>query len=322
MKSRQPETPVVSNPAKSAMPFHLPPISRRQFLAGSIATGLAALHGPHRLSADESVNPDHWALISDTHIAQDPAAVNRGVNMTNNLRRVIGEMLDLPERPAGVILSGDCALREGNLGDYARLAELLAPISQADWPVHMMMGNHDDRAHFREGFAQQIPKQPLVEDRLVSIVETRHANWFLLDSLDRVNKSPGLLGAAQRQWLADALDARPDKPAMIVGHHNPRFGNPPSNNEGLLDTDELFAVLTPRRQVKAYFFGHTHFWGLAKHEGIHLVNLPPTAYLFIPGWPNGWVDIRLNDRGAKLELHALDPKNKANGQRAELEWRA
>ena len=88
-----------------------------------------------------------------------------------------------------------------------------------------------------------------------------------------------------------------------------------------MDTDELFAILAPRRQVKAYFFGHTHFWGLSRHEGIHLVNLPPTAYLFIGGWPNGWVDLHLAATGATVELHALNLKNPANGQRAELQWR-
>ncbi len=186
----------------------------------------------------------------------------------------------------------------------------------------MMMGNHDDRGNFRQGFARQVPRQPVLEGRLVSIVETRHANWFLLDSLDEVNKTPGLIGPAQRQWLANALDARPDKPALVVGHHNPRFGNPQRNNTGLLDTDELFALLTPRKQVKAYIFGHTHFWGLSRHEGIHLVNLPPTAYLFATGGPIGWVDVRLAAGGATLEMRAINLKDSAPNQRVELEWRA
>ena len=148
------------------MPFHLPPVSRRQFLAGSFAAGLSTLQYPQRSWAAESANPDHWTLISDTHIDQDPATVARGANMAENLRRVANEMLELPERPAGVILSGDCAHREGNLGDYARLAELLAPLSKAGWPIHMMMGNHDDRVRFRQGFAQQI---------------SRSSRWWLTD---------------------------------------------------------------------------------------------------------------------------------------------
>ena len=304
------------------MPLHLPPLSRRQFLAGSLAAGLGALEYPQRLAAEASTQADHWALISDTHINADPAAVNRGNNMTDNFRRVVGQVLELAERPAGVIMSGDCAHLTGQPGDYAQLAELLQPVSKAGCPVHMMMGNHDERVNFRRGFARQLPEQPLVEGRLVSVVETRRANWFLLDSLDQVNTTPGVLGVAQRQWLAEALDARPDKPALIVGHHNPRFGNPKENNTGLLDTDELFALLSPRKQVKAYIFGHTHYWGLARQDGIHLVNLPPTAYLFATGGPIGWVDVRLAEGGASLELHAINRRNSSPGDRVELEWRA
>ncbi len=92
------------------MPFHLPPVSRRQFLAGSLAAGLGVLHYPQRLSADDSSSADHWTLISDTHINLDPATVVRGMNMAKNFRQVVGEILELPEPPAGIILSGDCAI--------------------------------------------------------------------------------------------------------------------------------------------------------------------------------------------------------------------
>jgi predicted phosphodiesterase len=305
------------------MPLHLPSLSRRRFLAGSLAAGLgAALPLGQLFAADDGARAGHWTLVSDAHINADPATVARGKNMTENFRRVAGEITERSEQPAGVILSGDCAHLYGRPGDYEQLAKLLDPFSKADCPVHMMMGNHDERENFRRGFARQLPEQPLVEGRLVSVIETSHANWFLLDSLDQLNKTPGMLGPAQRRWLAEALDARPNKPALIVGHHNPRFGNPAQNNTGLLDTDELFAVLSPRRQVKAYIFGHTHFWGLARQDGIHLVNLPPTAYLFAPGGPIGWVDVWLTEGGARLEMHAINRRNSAAAERVELEWRA
>jgi hypothetical protein len=73
--------------------------------------------------------------------------------------------------------------------------------------------------------------------------------------------------------------------------------------------------------VKAVFFGHSHHWSLSKHDGIHLVNLPPVAYLFIAGDPNGWVDMRLTDAGATLTLQALDTNHKAHGRVHELTWR-
>src|SRR5690348_11458854 len=105
------------------MPITLPPISRRRFLASTLAsTALLALKG--RLSAAEA-GVDHLALVSDTHIAADPSHVARGVNMAEHLRKVLAQILALPERPAAMLLNGDCAYNMGEAGDYATLVELL-----------------------------------------------------------------------------------------------------------------------------------------------------------------------------------------------------
>jgi 3',5'-cyclic-AMP phosphodiesterase len=301
------------------MPIHLPPLSRRQFLAGAMAAGTKLL-APRQAFCAQDAEADRWALLADTHIARDPQTIHRGVNMAENLRRVVQEVLGRP-RPAGVILDGDCALLDGQAGDYATLAELLPPLRGSNIPIHMTLGNHDDRDHFRAGFARILPRAPLLESWHVGVIETPRANWFLLDSQDGVNKTPGKIGPTQRRWLADALDARPGTPALIVGHHNPALGNLEQNN-ALVDTQELFQVLVPRKQVKALIFGHTHVWNLAEYQGIHLVNLPPVAYLFKAGLPNGWVDVTIRDNGATLELRALDPKHPAHGKVTELRWRA
>lgn len=302
------------------MPVHLGSCSRRRFLSTTIAAGAGALVLPARTWADDAARADRWALLADTHIAANPAQENRGVVMADNLRRVLAEVA--ARQPAGVLLAGDCALQKGLAGDYTMLARLLVPMAMADLPVHLMMGNHDDRGTVRTALAASLPRRPVVEGKFASIVETPRANWFLLDTLDRTAATPGKIGAAQLAWLAAALDQMTQKPAIIIGHHNPMFDTPPERNRSLLDTDELFAVLAPRKQVKAYFFGHTHHWNVTQRHGIHLVNLPPVAYLFLAGDPNGWVDIELADAGATLMLNTLDKKHPQSGKRVELQWRA
>ena len=120
-------------------------------------------------------------------------------------------------------------------------------------------------------------------------METPHANWFLLDSLDKTGHAMGLLGDTQLLWLAKALDARADKPALVLAHHNP---DRLINIHGLTDTAKLFDVLVPRRHVKAYFYGHTHRWQVGRESKIHLVNIPATAWLFEPGEPRGLLTAR------------------------------
>jgi 3',5'-cyclic AMP phosphodiesterase CpdA len=301
------------------MPLHLPPISRRRFLASSLAAGAGLLGWREARGEERPSRGDHWALLADTHIAADPARVHKEVKMAENLSRVVAAVAALEPRPAGVLLDGDGAFLKGEVGDYHLLGRLLRPLADARVPVHLTLGNHDHRENFRKGLAGGTGRSPLAS-RHVAVVEAPRANWFLLDSLDRVNAAPGKLGKHQLAWLARALDARKGKPALVVTHHDPQW-SAPAQRSGLVDTEDLFAVLTPRKHVKALFFGHTHRWHRAERDGIHLVNLPPVAYVFTKGLPNGWVDVRLRARGAVLTLHALDPKHRQNGDVAELAWR-
>src|SRR5207244_4233063 len=119
-----------------------------------------------------------------------------------------------------------------------------------------------------------------VEHRVAALVRSPLANWFLLDSLDQTNKTPGIIGEAQRAWLEKALDENKDKPAIIVVHHNivpPGVGAVLQNaasvptilaavskpaNSALLDSRELLAILRPRSHVKACIYGHTHVWNV------------------------------------------------------------
>ena len=77
-----------------------------------------------------------------------------------------------------------------------------------------------------------------------------------------------------------------------------------------------------RQFLKAIFFGHTHVWERVKYEGIHLVNLPPVAYVFQAGEPSGWVHARLERNGIELELRCVDPTHKSHGRPVKLQWRA
>lgn len=299
------------------MPFHLPPLSRRRFLVGSAGLG-AGLFLP-QLGASAQADPDRWALLSDTHVAADARMVARGVPMAEHLRRTVAEVLDPSRKPAGAILNGDCAYGVGLPEDYRTLGGLLKPLSEAGVPVHVSLGNHDDRGNIRSGLPAA-GGQRLLESKHVSVVETRRANWFILDSLDAVNMTPGRIGPEQQRWLAEALDARRDKPALVVCHHNPYFMEG-GKNTGILDTQELFALLQPRKQVKAFLFGHTHHWEIQEREGLHLINLPPVAYTFREGDPSGWVDVRLGEQGASFELRALDPQHPGHGKVTNLKWR-
>lgn len=264
-------------------------------------------------------DPDLWALLADTHIAADRATVARGINMTDHLIAVGGQVTR-GGGPAGAIIAGDCAYIEGLAGDYATVIGLLEPMRKAGLPIHMLLGNHDHRENFRSALRKNgEPAESPLTDKHVAIIKSRRANFFLLDSLDQVNVTPGRIGEAQLAWLAGALDTNADKPAIVIGHHHPEIGGV---KNGILDTAAILEVLVPRRHVKAYIFGHTHVWGTYEHDsGLHLINLPPVAYVFKQGLMSGWVSAALRDNGITLKLRSFDGMHPNEGHTVDLPWR-
>lgn len=301
------------------MPIHLPPISRRKFLAQTLTAAAGLALAPRLLAASKDTEADFWALLSDTHIAADPRRVSHGANMTDHLTAVTRELTGLSQNPAGVFVTGDCAFDAGLMEDYGTFANLLTPLREEGMPIHLTLGNHDNRERFWDALKEEnLASRPL-PDRQASLLQTPHANWFILDSLEKTNYTPGMVGPEQLDWLASNLDSNKDKPALVLVHHNPGFHGKVG---GLKDAEAMFKVIRPRRQVKACIYGHTHDWHVWQDEsGIHYVNLPPTAYVFEEGKPSGWVRAMLADNEMQLELRCVNKKHPAHGQKKTLVWR-
>jgi Icc protein len=300
------------------MPIYLPPLSRRRFLARAIGAGAGLALAPRLFAAAKKTDLNFWALFSDIHLAANRAQLGRGINMADHFQAVSNELLALPKRPAGLLILGDCAFNSGEKGDYAMVAEMLEPIRAAQLPVHLALGNHDHRERFWDAFDEEKAARRPVAERQTAMLPAARANFFVLDSLDKTLQTPGRLGEDQLKWLAETLDANPKKPAIVFIHHNPGL----HGNMGLIDTLGLWDVLRPRKQVKAYIYGHTHAWNIEKDSsGIHLVNLPPVAFVFEKGFPSGWVHATLERNGITLELRSLDTTHQAHGQIVNLKWR-
>lgn len=313
------------------MPISLPPYSgplessvtpsRRRFLSNTLLAAAGALVGP-TASGQTRKGPDStpqssefWALFADTHIPADPNEMALGFNMAAAFQDAVREVLAVPTRPTALLINGDCAFRKGAPGDYAALTRMLDPLRRSGVPVHLTLGNHDDRQHFKAALPESGSE---MGERHVGILATETANWLLADS-STTPIGEGRFGRQQLSWMRERLDAEPNKPAIIFAHHNPRDGR---SKWPLEDTEEFFDLVAPRKQVKAYIFGHSHHWSVEQHSsGIHLVNLPSTAYVFRTGEPRGWVRSRVDASGMELELRCIDPADARQGERHRLAWR-
>ncbi len=330
------------------MPAHLLPLSRRRFLTAS-AAALAA--GPSALiGAEPQANPDTWALLSDTHLlsadsirrhysSSRAAREKRAADASRNFDTAAWQANRTT--PAGMLLDGDC-VHVGGRGEYAQLAAKFDLFK--DTPIHVTMGNHDQRDDFSQAFRERTTgDRALLENRHVSIVESRRADFVLLDSLtmDKPRspvKGPGVLGKEQLKWLEAALDSEPDKPAIVMFHHNitpgaayqNRFGAAevvvPSSSPfeglggGLEDTDALLDLIQSKPRVKAVVTGHMHQFRILKWRGIHFISLPAVGYTFHAAEPTGWALMKLHEGGTSVELRTLDAKHKRNRTKADLGW--
>jgi len=257
--------------------------------------------------------PARWALLADTHIPEDVNNNYRGFYPYQNLQKVVPDIISAS--PDGVVIAGDLARLTGQLGDYANLKELLIPIAEKR-PVFMALGNHDNRENFVKVF-NEVPgeKQP-VEGKHIVVVNKPPTRLIILDSLFYVNKVPGLLGKAQRQWLEDYLKECDDTPTILCFHHTLEDGD-----GDLLDVPRLFSTIKLIRKVKAIVYGHSHEYKFSEFEGIHLINLPAVGYNFSDAEPVGWVQANLTAKGGDFTLHAIAGNKDKDGSVKKLAWR-
>ncbi len=309
------------------MPMEIGTLNRRRFFAGIAGAGASWL-GQQALSAAEAIEAPSgtWALLSDTHIPAKLGECHRGVCMAENAERIVSEILSRDAGTGGVIVSGDCARLYGHAEDYHNFAGLIEPLVHGRREVHLLMGNHDNREVFSQTCATVFPDHDGPSGRRTAFLPSEHFNWFLLDSLEEGSPVAGRLGRDQLDWLAAVLDRHPDKPAIVMAHHHLKIRDDKGRifkpMSALRDSSELHEVMESRRQVKAYFYGHTHRWEIGRtREGIHLVNLPSSGYVFDPSQPGGWVEATAREDGLDLELRSLNSLHPAHGERHRLQWR-
>lgn len=287
---------------------------RRTFLKIAGAGGVAFVAWASRTGAASAAGRGelHLALLSDTHVPGDRVNGHRGMSPWENARLAVAQVA--VTRPQGVVICGDVARLEGRAEDYRELRALLEPIA-ALAPVYAALGNHDDRRRFREAFADPPGRLAPVERKHVTVVEHEAVRVVVLDSLLYVNQVAGLLGKAQREWLAAWLPTVADRPVVLFVHH------PPTDEDGdLLDGERLLDILGANRHVKALFHGHAHVWRRGRRDGLHVVGLPAIGYNFDDAQPVGWVDARLGAKGASLTLRAVTGNRADDGKTTVLEW--
>ncbi|HKZ14011.1 MAG TPA: phosphodiesterase [Solirubrobacterales bacterium] len=240
-----------------------------------------------------SAEPFLLLQISDTHLGADW----HGVDPDECLLRAVEAILDLPQRPDALVMSGDLT-QNGTPEEYGRVRELIAPL---DLEPHVLPGNHDLRGAMREAFG--LPGEG--EEPASHAVDLGPLRLICLDSIIP-GAEAGSLDEGRIEWLESTLDADREKLTVLAMHHPPLTTAIPTFDAiGLAPEwrEALGELLARHPQVVRIIAGHVHRPIVAELAGRAVVSVPST-YLqsvleFVPA-PIGMVP-----DPAGFAIHAL-----------------
>jgi 3',5'-cyclic AMP phosphodiesterase CpdA len=150
------------------------------------------------------------AQITDVHIGFDRDNPDE-LNM-QRLRAVVRRLIDGPNRPDMLLMSGDLT-ESGDAESYARLAETVA---ECPFPVWAMAGNHDER----EALLAAFPQTPSEGGFVHYVLEQEGLRIVVLDTLEP-GRHGGAFCDARAAWLRGQLAADTATPTYIAMHHPP-----------------------------------------------------------------------------------------------------
>lgn len=150
-----------------------------------------------------------------------------------------------------IVVTGDLADR-GELEAYKLFKE---QIRSTGLPVYSILGNHDDRATFR----QSMSDTPVDAAGFVQYaIETPAGIFVLLDTkLD--GSDAGSYCATRQSWLQKTLRRYHSEPVFLFMHHPPFDIHLPCIDKIGLDEKEAFAeIVSEHSNIRHLFFGHAH----------------------------------------------------------------
>jgi Icc protein len=187
--------------------------------------------------------------------------------------------------PDAVLVSGDLVENAAD-AEYEQVRELLAPLGA---PIHVLPGNHDDRAAIRRHF-----DLPGVDGEPVQYAADLGPLRLVVMDTTRPGEPDGALDEERLSWLDAELESAPGVPTVIAMHHPPlTTGIPPLDEIGLPAEHRraLGAVVERHPQVRRLVAGHVHRTIAADLAGRAVLAAPST-----------YLQARLDLRSEQLQL--------------------
>lgn len=209
--------------------------------------------------------------ITDCHLGPPGKELLLGVNTDQSLEDVLD--LIAAEQPAfeAMVCTGDIA-SHGHEDCYRRFLDTVHDYFPG--PLAWLPGNHDSAAVMAQLVHKRRPEARLMTP----------GNWVvpLLDS-SVPGEVYGELADSELEFLRETLEQNPDRPALVMLHHQPvPVGSRWIDQYILRNADALFELIDRHPQVKAVSWGHVHQLYTGQHKDVELLATPATSVQFKP----------------------------------------
>lgn len=188
--------------------------------------------------------------LSDLHLVA-PRTLLHGLDPQDGLRRCVAHIRAFHADAAFAVLTGDLT-HGGEPAGYEAACAILADLPM---PLHVTIGNHDNRAAFSAAF----PHVPVSEGGFVQeAFDTPEGHFLVLDTHEP-GRAGGDLCARRLAWLERELQVN-GGPVFLCLHHPPfQVGLGRMDRIRLLDGGPLLDVLRPQMsRIRHLFVGHLH----------------------------------------------------------------
>ncbi|PXA88350.1 hypothetical protein DMC47_30065 [Nostoc sp. 3335mG] len=168
------------------------------------------------------------------------------------------------------VLAGDLT----DLGQPAAYLRLKSLIDQINIPVHLTLGNHDERDTFLSVFGRDYVAET---GKIDKAFDAKGYRIILLDSSEP-GRVDGVLTQTQISWLRARLAEAIERPVIVILHHNANALHIESDGIRILEAEPLITALKTHPDIRQVIAGHVHLTSTALWRGISFTTLAGGHY--------------------------------------------
>lgn len=211
-----------------------------------------------------------FIIMSDLHLVPE-GTTSITLDTGARLERAVEAVLARHADADFCILAGDLA-DHGEAAAYERLKTIIARLPI---PVHITLGNHDNRPVFLDVFGADFAATQT--GKIDKIIDAKGYRIILLDSAEP-GRVDGVLEAVQIDWLRARLAEAMDRPVIVVLHHNANALHIHSDTIRLLEPDAFIEALKTHPDIRQIIAGHVHLTSTAMWRGLPFTTLAGGHY--------------------------------------------